>query len=168
MDGKSAVEKKIKIYSLGGTIDKVYFDRMSRYEVGEPIIGEILRKANISPQYTIVSFCRKDSLDMTDDDRRALADRIRTDRTRRILITHGTDTMIETARSLMGIPDKTIVLTGAMTPARFQESDAPFNIGYAVAAVQTLPAGVYIAMNGRIWDPTRSRKNRDRNRFEDA
>lgn len=158
----------LKIYTLGGTIDKVYFDRMSRYEVGDPIVGEILQKANVGLQFTVVSFCRKDSLDMTDEDRRALADRIRADRTRQILITHGTDTMIETARSLMGIPDKTIVLTGAMTPARFQESDAPFNIGYAVAAVQTLPAGVYIAMNGRILDPNRSRKNRGRNRFEEA
>jgi L-asparaginase len=83
-----------------------------------------------------------------------------------VLVTHGTDTMVETAKVLATIPDKTIVLTGALNPARFRGSDAEFNIGTAVGAVQSLPAGVYIAMNGRIWDPARVRKNVDANRFE--
>ena len=83
-----------------------------------------------------------------------------------VLVTHGTDSMVETARVLAGIEGKTIVLTGALSPARFEGSDAEFNIGCAVGAVQSLPPGTYIAMNGRIWDPLKVRKNVDANRFE--
>ena len=83
-----------------------------------------------------------------------------------MLVTHGTDSMVETAKVLASIPGKTIVLTGALNPARFRGSDAEFNIGTAVGAVQSLPSGVYIAMNGRIWDPATVRKNVDANRFE--
>jgi L-asparaginase len=85
---------------------------------------------------------------------------------RHVLVTHGTDTMVETARELANIKGKVIVLTGALNPARFQGSDAVFNVGCAVAAVQTLPDGVNITMNGRVWDPAKVRKNRDANRFE--
>jgi len=84
-----------------------------------------------------------------------------------IVITHGTDTMIDTARALAGIADKTIVLTGAMQPARFRLTDAVFNIASAMMAAQTLSAGVYIAMNGQIFDPHSSRKNVELNRFEE-
>src|SRR5690348_5864233 len=87
---------------------------------------------------------------------------------RHVLVTHGTDTMVETARALAGIPGKVIVLTGALNPARFQGSDAVFNIGCAVGAVQTAADGVWIAMNGRVWDPRRVRKNREANRFEEV
>ena len=83
-----------------------------------------------------------------------------------MLITHGTDTMVETARALESLVDRTIVLTGALNPARFRGSDAEFNIGTAVGAVQSLSTGAYIAMNGRIWDPLRVRKNVAANRFE--
>ena len=83
-----------------------------------------------------------------------------------MLVTHGTDSMVETAKVLSSLTGKTIVLTGALNPARFRGSDAEFNIGTAVGAVQSLPAGVYIAMNGRIWDPAKVRKNVDANRFE--
>ena len=86
----------------------------------------------------------------------------------KVLVTHGTDTMVDTAKVLATIPGKTIVLTGALNPARFRGSDAEFNIGTAVGAVQSLPPGVYIAMNGRIWDPAKVRKNVDANRFEAA
>jgi len=86
--------------------------------------------------------------------------------TRHVLVTHGTDSMVETAKVLASIPDKTIVLTGALNPARFRGSDAEFNIGTAVGAVQSLSAGVHIAMNGRIWDPMKVRKNVAANRFE--
>jgi L-asparaginase len=85
---------------------------------------------------------------------------------RYVLITHGTDTMVDTAKALASIEGKTIVLTGALNPARFRGSDAEFNIGTAVGAVQSLPPGVYVAMNGRIWDPLKVRKNVDANRFE--
>ena len=156
----------IKIYTVGGTIDKVYFDRKSTFEVGEPKIGEILSDANVNFDYTLDAILHKDSLDMTDEDRRLIFNRIQSDSHRRILLTHGTDTMILTARKLSEIPEKVMVLTGAMQPARFTASDAAFNIGCAVAAVQLLPPGAYIAMNGSIFLPDKVRKNIKRNRFE--
>jgi len=157
---------KIKIYTVGGTIDKVYFDRKSTYEVGEPKIGEILKEANVNLEYEISSILHKDSLDMTDEDRQLIFDEIASDEHRHIVLTHGTDTMIQTAKKLKTIPDKVIVLTGAMAPARLKYSDAEFNIGCAVAAVQVLTPGVYIAMNGRIFDPDRIKKNLEQNWFE--
>jgi len=103
-----------------------------------------------------------------DEDRELIRRTIVAQPHRHILVTHGTDTMVETANVLADIHDKVIVLTGALNPARFQGSDAVFNIGCAVGAIQVLPDGVYIAMNGRVWDPARVRKNRDANRFEAA
>jgi L-asparaginase len=158
---------KIKIYTVGGTIDKIYFDRKSSYEVGESKIGEILKEANVNLEYEIASLLHKDSLDMTDEDRRLISDRISSDEHEHIVVTHGTDTMVQTAKTLKTIPDKVIVLTGAIEPARFKYSDAVFNIGGAVAAVQVLEPGVYIVMSGRIFDPDRVKKNLERNWFED-
>jgi L-asparaginase len=157
----------IKIYTVGGTIDKVYFDRKSAYEVGESNIGEILKEANVNLEYEISSILHKDSLDMTDEDRRLIFNTISSDAHRHIVVTHGTDTMIQTAKKLKAVVGKVIVLTGAMEPARFKHSDAVFNIGGAVAAVQVLKPGAYIAMNGRIFDPDHVKKNLERNRFED-
>jgi L-asparaginase len=105
---------------------------------------------------------------MDDADRDLIRRTIAAQPHRHVLVTHGTDTMVETARALAGVAGKTIVLTGALNPARFQGSDAVFNIGCAVGAIQALPDGVYIAMNGRVWDPARVRKNREANRFEGA
>jgi L-asparaginase len=116
----------------------------------------------------VIPIIRKDSLHITQADRELLRQTIAAQAARHVLVTHGTDTMVETARVLESIPDKTIVLTGALNPARFRGSDAEFNIGSAVGAVQCLPAGVYIAMNGRVWDPRRVRKNVAANRFEAA
>ncbi len=158
---------KIKFYAAGGTIDKVYFDKKSTYEVGEPLLEEILRGSNITFDYEIERVIGKDSLDMTEEDRRSLLEKISADHNRLIVVTHGTDTMIETAKKLKEIEDKTIVLTGSMEPARFRSSDAVFNVGCAVAAVQVLNPGVYIVMNGCIFDPEKSRKNIDLNRFEE-
>ena len=158
---------KICIITTGGTIDKVYFDQKSEYQVGDPGVTQILREANITVDHEWESIMRKDSLDLTEDDRRIIAEKIRSDNNERVLVTHGTDTMMETAKFLQQIPEKTIVLTGAMSPARFKESDAPFNIGFAMAAVQLLPSGVYLAMNGRIFTPDRVVKNRQRNCFEE-
>jgi len=109
---------------------------------------------------------RKDSLDMTADDRQLVRDRIEASDSRLFLITHGTDTMPETAKTLAGLTDKVIVLTGSMTPARFRASDAEFNIGCAVGALFSQPAGVFIAMNGRVFDGLAVRKNRALGRFE--
>jgi len=157
---------RLKFFTAGGTIDKVYFDAKSEYEVGPPRIEEVLKEANVTLDYSIESVLCKDSLDMTDSDRGLLRRRIEADPCPRIVVTHGTDTMIETARQLAGIPGKTIVLTGSMQPACFKVTDAAFNIGTAIGAALCLPPGVYLAMNGRIFDPARSRKNRDQNRFE--
>ncbi len=157
---------KIKILTAGGTIDKVYFDAKSEYEVGPPQVVEILREAHAMVDYAVESVLSKDSLDMTDEDRQSLRQRVEADPCERIVITHGTDTMIQTALSLRGIPEKTIVLTGSMQPARFKVTDAVFNIGTAIGAVQSLPPGVYLAMNGQVFDPARVRKNVEENRFE--
>jgi L-asparaginase len=157
---------KIKFFTTGGTIDKVYFDRKSIYQIGESRVDEIMREANASCEYEVESIIRKDSLDLSDEDRRLILDMVGSDPHEYIIITHGTDTMDLTARMLEGIRNKVIVLTGAMQPAKFISSDAEFNIGFAVAAVQTLPYGVYLAMNGRIFHPGKNRKNVDLNRFE--
>ena len=127
----------------------------------------VLKEANVNLEYEISPILHKDSLDMTDEDRQMIFDEIASDEHRHILLTHGTDTMIQTAKKLKTIPDKMIVLTGAMEPARFKYSDAAFNIGGAVAAVQVLTPGVYIAMNGRVFDPDRIKKNPEQNWFEE-
>lgn len=156
----------VQIFSCGGTIDKVYFDAKSEYEVGEPRILEIFRRANVSFEYSIESLMRKDSLDMNDEDRALIRSRIAASEHQRFLITHGTDTMPETAQALSGLSDKTIVLTGSMTPARFEASDAEFNIGCAVGALQSRSPGVYIAMNGHVFPAGHVQKNREAGRFE--
>src|SRR5690606_8801482 len=98
-------------------------------------------------------------LHITAEDRELLRATIAAQDEKHVLVTHGTDSMVETAKVLASLTDKVIVLTGALNPARFRGSDAEFNIGTAVGAVQSLPPGVYIAMNGRIWDPAKVRKN---------
>ena len=156
----------IKIFCTGGTIDKVYFDALSDYRIGEPVVSDVLKEGLTRFPYTVESILKKDSLEITDEDREEIFRRVQAEECARILITHGTDTMIDTARHLVDIRDKTIVLTGAMQPARFRNTDAIFNIGYAVAAAQHLPAGVYLAMNGQIFTPDAARKNRAEARFE--
>jgi L-asparaginase len=156
----------LTVITTGGTIDKVYFDAKSDYQIGAPQIGEILSQLGVAFEFDVVPVLRKDSLDMDEADRAAIRQAIEQQAHRHVLVTHGTDTMVETARALTGIPGKVIVLTGALNPARFQGSDAVFNIGCAVGAVQTAAEGVWIAMNGRVWDPRQVRKNRAANRFE--
>lgn len=158
---------QLEILTTGGTIDKVYFDAKSTFEVGEPQIVDVLREANLTIDYRVVPLLRKDSLELTDADRDLVRQTILDSDASQIVITHGTDTMITTARALAGISDKTIVLTGAMQPARFRFTDAVFNVASAIMAAQILPQGVYIAMNGRIFDPNRTRKNVELHRFEE-
>jgi L-asparaginase len=160
--------EKLRIFTTGGTIDKIYFDAKSEYEVGEPQIGEILREMGVTFPFEMTSLMRKDSLDLTDADREIIRQAVAGDAATRVLITHGTDTMTETAEALQGIPGKTVVLTGSLNPARFRGSDAIFNIGGAVAAAQTLAPGIYIFMSGQVFDARKVRKNRDKNRFEEA
>lgn len=157
----------IKIFTTGGTIDKIYFDAKSTFEVGEAQIGHLLEDANVVFGYEVRPIMQKDSLDMTDADRTLIVETIMNDDCNKALVTHGTDTMIDTARALGDVGDKTIVMVGSMQPARFRVTDAIFNIGYAIAALQLLPAGVYVAMNGQIFDPLTTRKNVGENRFEE-
>jgi L-asparaginase len=157
---------KLLIVTTGGTIDKIYFDDKSDYQVGEPQISQILHAMHVAFEFEVAALLRKDSLHITADDRKLIRAALAASDATHVLITHGTDTMVETAAELKGLAGKTIVLTGALNPARFRDSDAIFNIGCAVGAVQCLPPGVYIAMNGRVWDPEQVRKNRNRNVFE--
>ncbi len=158
---------KLVFITTGGTIDKIYFDRKSSFEVGNPQITEVLREANVTLDWEVVPLMRKDSLDMTDSDRRLVLKAVMENPNRRFVVTHGTDTMIETAKVLRRAEGKTIVLTGAMQPAMFRFTDAVFNIATAIAAVQLLSEGVYIAMNGRVFIPEQTRKNAEMNRFEE-
>ena len=158
--------EELLIVTTGGTIDKVYFDDKSDFQVGEPQIGRILQELGVAFRFNVIPIIRKDSLHISDADRDLIRDTVAEQPAPHVLITHGTDSMVQTARVLASVPGKTIVLTGALNPARFRGSDAEFNIGCAVGAVQSLPHGVYIAMNGRIWDPLKVRKNADANRFE--
>ena len=157
---------KIHIFTTGGTIDKIYFDQKSEFQIGDPQITEVLKEANATIEFEVTSLMRKDSLDLTDADRRLIHDAVAASPHRHVVVTHGTDTMIETAKVLKQITGKVIVLTGAMQPAKFRFTDAIFNIGSAITASQILPTGVHIAMNGRIFDPLKSKKNRSANRFE--
>ncbi len=158
---------KIKFFAVGGTIDKVYFDALSRYEIGESNIFDILKDARVNFKYDVSSLLKKDSLDMTDQDRSIIHQAVEKTPYERIIITHGTDTMIETAKVLVAVKNKVIVLTGAMEPAKFKSSDAVFNLGSAVAAVQTLPHGVYIVISGRVFTPDNVKKNRNLKLFEE-
>ena len=159
---------KIKFFTTGGTIDKVYFDAKSEFEVGPPQVVELLRDANVTFEYEVESVLRKDSLDLTDADRALIRERVAADAAKHIVITHGTDTMIQTALALREISGKTIVLTGSMQPALLRVTDAGFNLGAAVMAAQILPPGIYIAMNGQIFNPQTSRKNVAKHCFEGA
>jgi L-asparaginase len=157
----------IKIFTTGGSIDKTYSTQVSDFVVGEPQIADVLRAANINLTYEVESLLKKDSLAITDADRAMIAQRVQHDPTRHILITHGTDTMTQTAAVLAHIPAKVIVITGAMQPASFKHTDAEVNIGLALAALALCPPGVYIAMSGCVFAWDKTRKNMQTNQFED-
>jgi len=156
----------IRFITTGGTIDKVYFDALSQFEIGDSQIKHILSDGLAEFDYEVVPLLQKDSLDMTDEDRSKLHDLVAADDAERYVITHGTDTMPETAEVLSDLEGKTIVLTGSLSPARFKSTDAIFNVGMAVAAVQVAAPGVYIAMNGQVFSAGKVRKNRAENKFE--
>ncbi|WP_422061779.1 asparaginase domain-containing protein [Sphingopyxis sp.] len=155
----------IEIFTTGGTIDKVYFDALSEYQVGPTALPDLLRENNVHVPHRVTQLMRKDSLELDDADRAKIRAAVVASDASRILVTHGTDTMPVTGRVLKDIPGKTIVMTGAMQPASVRASDAEFNVGFALAAAQTLPPGVYIAMNGMIFDPATTVKDRAGARF---
>lgn len=158
----------ILVLTTGGTIDKSYFDALSRYQIVDTIVPKVLEVARVLYPFEVDEVTRKDSLEFTDQDRDALVRRVRQTHYARIVITHGTDTMTLTASALMAIPEKTIVLVGALVPARFSESDAVFNLGMAFATAQTARPGIYITMNGTVFTAGEVAKDRSQNAFVHA
>ena len=159
--------ERIRILITGGTFDKEYDEIGGRLYFKDSHLPEMLKLGRCRLDLEIRTLMMIDSLEMTDADREIVIEQCRNAGERRIVITHGTDTMVETARLLsQRVSGKTVVLTGAMVPYKFGSSDGLFNLGSALAFVQTLPAGVYIAMNGRYFAAGRVRKNRDTGVFE--
>jgi len=153
---------KIRIFVTGGTFDKEYNELSGALYFKDTHLPEMLALGRCKLPVAVRTLMMVDSLEMTDADRNLICEQCRRASEEKIIITHGTDTMEETARLLgKSIRDKTIVLTGAMIPYKFGSSDGLFNLGSALALVQTLPHGVYIAMNGKCfhWDNVRKNKN---------
>jgi len=161
---------KILFIQAGGTIDKDYPRTQGGYafEIGEPSVKRILEKVHPSFEFAVVSLLKKDSLDMTERDRDRILEACRKSDANKIVVTHGTDAMIETARKLSRIKNKAIVLTGALKPEKFSDSDASFNVGAAVGALNTLSSGVYIAMNGRILPWNKVKRDERTGRFVES
>jgi L-asparaginase len=157
----------IRIFITGGTFDKEYDELTGHLYFRDSHLPEMLKLGRSNLTVEIRTLMMIDSLEMTDADREIILEQCRTAPEKRIVITHGTDTMVETARALAAsVRDKTIVLTGAMVPYKFGSSDGLFNLGSALAFAQTLPAGVYVAMNGRYFPASSVRKNRQAGMFE--
>ena len=156
----------LEILTTGGTIDKVYFDKKSNYEVGDPFVEELLHKMNVNISFKVKSLMKIDSLEMTDIHREEILNYIKNSNSINFLITHGTDSIVETAIYLKKISDKTIVLTGSLKPAIFIDNDAIFNVGSALTSAQILKNGVYIVINGQVFNPNNVRKNLKKNIFE--
>ena len=157
----------IRIFVTGGTFDKKYDEIRGRLSFGDTHLAEMLRLGRSRVPVSVRTLMMVDSLEMTDADRELIVRNCAQCDETRIVITHGTDTMVETAAALAdGAPGKTIVLTGAMIPYAFGSSDGLFNLGSALSFAQVLPAGVYIAMNGQHFPWDRVRKNRETGVFE--
>lgn len=158
-------QEPILVLTTGGTIDKAYFDALSEYQIVESGIPALIGEARVALPVRVLELMRKDSLELTDADRALIAAAVREAPERHVVITHGTDTMTETAKGLSTIEGKTIVLTGALSPARFAETDAPFNLGMAFATAQVAAPGVWIAMSGQVFDGLKVRKDRAAGKF---
>ncbi|MFN3459225.1 MAG: asparaginase domain-containing protein [Novosphingobium sp.] len=158
-------QEPILVLTTGGTIDKAYFDALSEYQIVESGIPALIGEARVALPVRVLELMRKDSLELTDADRVLIAAAVREAPERHVVITHGTDTMTETAKGLSTIEGKTIVLTGALSPARFAETDAPFNLGMAFATAQVAAPGVWIAMSGQVFDGLKVRKDRAAGKF---
>jgi L-asparaginase len=157
----------IRIFVTGGTFDKEYNELNGELYFKDTHLYEMLRLGRSKLDVQITTLMMMDSLDMNDQDRQTIAKACLEVPETKILITHGTDTMPATAALLAGmVKDKTVVLTGAMVPYKFGSSDGLFNLGSALAFVQTLPHGVYVAMNGKIFEAENVRKNKAKGEFE--
>lgn len=157
----------IRVFVTGGTFDKDYDELRGTLDFQDTHVPEMLRLGRCELDVSVRTLMMIDSLDMTAEDRDTIVDHCRRCEETQIVITHGTDTMVDTAHALAAeIQDKTIVLTGAMVPYAFGSSDGLFNLGSALSFVQVLPAGIYIAMNGRVFTWDNVRKNRELGTFE--
>jgi L-asparaginase len=157
----------IRILITGGTFDKEYNELTGQLFFKETHLPEMLKLGRCSVDLEVETLFMMDSLDMQDEHRKVIADRCLNTKESRIVITHGTDTMAETGQFLSTlVTKKTIVLTGAMVPYKFGSSDGFFNLGSALAFVQTLPHGVYLAMNGKHFRAGQVKKNKQRGLFE--
>lgn len=157
----------IKVLITGGTIDKQYSELNGELIFTQSSIGDMLAQGGVKLDISLETVMLKDSLDMDDNDRQEILTSCLACDESQIVITHGTDTMVETGQVLAaGIKDKTIVLLGAMVPYQFKNSDALFNLGCAIAAVQTLGNGVYITMNGKIFNHDNVIKNKELGEFQ--
>lgn len=160
---------RIKILITGGTFDKEYDEIHGSLYFKDSHVAEMLKLGRCKLETQIRTVMMIDSLEMTDADRQIILENCRKTPEDRIVITHGTDTMVETAAVLAGgISDKTIVLTGAMIPYAFGSSDGLFNLGSALSFAQVLPPGVYLAMNGKYFRWDHVKKNRERGEFEET
>jgi L-asparaginase len=158
----------IRIFITGGTFDKEYNELTGELFFKDSHLHEMLKLGRCKTEVDIRTLMMIDSLAMTDDDRELIAHHCETSAENKIVITHGTDTMTDTAKILARkIKNKTIVLTGAMIPYKFGSSDGLFNLGSALAFVQTLPNGIYIAMNGKYFNWDNVRKNKQTGQFEE-
>ena len=159
----------LRVFVTGGTFDKTYDEIRGRLSFGETHVPEMLRLGRSRVALTVETLMMIDSLDMTEDDRARIVKRCVECAEREIVVTHGTDTMVETARALAaGVTGKTVVLTGAMIPYAFGSSDGLFNLGSALSFAQVLPPGVYVAMNGQCFPWDRVRKNKETGVFESS
>ena len=155
---------KVKVFTAGGTIDKMYSEEKGtlNFSFGKQAVKELSEnKVKLNFEYDVERLLAKDSLEMTNEDRQLIKKACEGTIAEKILITHGTDTMVDTAKVLSTIPNKVIILTGASQPYRFRESDAEFNVGVAIGALNILDQGIYIAMNGRVyqWDKVEKRSD---------
>jgi L-asparaginase len=158
---------KILFIQTGGTIDKDYpkLTKGYAFEIGEPAIERILARIKPAFDFEIISLLKKDSQEITNNDRKIIFDKCTNTNFDKIIITHGTDTMIETAKYLSPIKNKTVILTGAMKPERFKESDADFNVGTAIGAIGNIPYGVFIAMKGEVIPADEAKRDFDTGKF---
>lgn len=158
----------IRLFVTGGTFDKEYNELKGTLYFKDTHLNEMLKLARCKVDIDIRTLMMMDSSDMSDDDRELIATNCQKTDYEKIIVTHGTDTMVETAAVIAGkVKDKTVVLTGAMIPYKFGSSDGLFNLGAAIAFVKTLPHGVYIAMNGKYFNWDNCRKNRNIGEFEE-
>jgi L-asparaginase len=163
------MSESVRVFVTGGTFDKEYDELHGRLYFKDTHLPEMLRLARSRLEVRVSTLMMIDSLDMTDADRQLVVESCRSSPEERIVVTHGTDTMADTARALHAAGlRKTVVLTGAMIPYAFGSSDGLFNLGSALSFAQVLPHGVFVAMNGRVFAGDRVRKNRETGVFEET